>query len=68
MTTGAFGIVHSISGGHSIERKFQIMGIIPGRALRKITGTGGPIVAEIAGSKIALGRGLAAKIMLIPNE
>jgi ferrous iron transport protein A len=56
--------IKSVSGGFSWERKFESLGIRKGRRMRKIACQpfGGPVVIEVDGSKISLGRGIAAKI------
>ncbi len=46
------------------EKRFESMGIRKGRHIRKIATQpfGGPIVIEVNGSKMSLGRNIAAKI------
>jgi ferrous iron transport protein A len=46
------------------EKRFESMGIRKGRHIRKIASQpfGGPIVIEVNGSKMSLGRNIAAKI------
>jgi ferrous iron transport protein A len=46
------------------EKRFESMGIRKGRQIRKIASQpfGGPIVIEVNGSKMSLGRNIAAKI------
>jgi ferrous iron transport protein A len=48
----------------SWEKRFESMGIRKGKHIRKIASQpfGGPVVIEINGSKISLGRNIAAKI------
>lgn len=56
--------IRSVSGGCGWEKKFESLGIRRGRKLRKIACQpfGGPVVIEVDGSKISLGRGIASKI------
>ena len=56
--------IRSVSGGFGWEKKFESLGIRRGRRLRKIACQpfGGPVVIEVDGSKISLGRGIASKI------
>jgi ferrous iron transport protein A len=56
--------IKSLGGGFSWEKKFESLGIRRGRKLRKIACQpfGGPVVIEVDGSKISLGRGIASKI------
>jgi ferrous iron transport protein A len=56
--------VMTVCGDAGLEKRFESMGIRKGRHIRKITSQpfGGPIVIEVNGSKISLGRNIAAKI------
>ena len=56
--------IHSVNGEYGGERRVESMGIRRGSRVRKITchPFGGPVVIELNGSKISLGRGIAAKI------
>jgi len=56
--------VMTVSGDAAWEKRFEAMGIRRGRRIRKIASQpfGGPVVIEINGSKISLGRNIAAKI------
>lgn len=66
---GACARVFSIRGGFGAARRLDTMGIRPGVSLRKISGQpfGGPVTVEIEGSRIALGCGLARKVLLRPE-
>jgi len=46
------------------QKRFEAMGIRAGRHIRKIASQpfGGPVVIDMGGSKISLGRNIAAKI------
>jgi ferrous iron transport protein A len=56
--------VMAFSGDAVWERRFEAMGIRKGRHIRKIASQpfGGPVVIEVSGSKMSLGRNIAAKI------
>jgi len=58
--------IKSLGGGFGWEKKFESLGIRKGKRLRKIASQpfGGPLVIEVDGSKISLGRGIAAKIVV----
>lgn len=66
LPTGESAVVLSIQGGFGATRRLDAMGIRPGAFLRKISGQpfGGPVTVEIDGGRIALGFGLARKILL----
>ena len=56
--------VMAVNGDAAWQKRFEAMGIRKGRMVRKIASQpfGGPVVIEIGGSKISLGRNIAAKI------
>jgi len=57
--------VKSIEGGQALTKRLSAMGITPGRTLIKEAGhSGGPVIIRVCGSRLALGRGMAAKIMV----
>jgi ferrous iron transport protein A len=63
--------VMAVNGDVNWDKRFESMGIRKGRRIRKITDQpfGGPVVIEVNGSKISLGRNIAAKIeveVLVP--
>ncbi|MDD4004113.1 MAG: FeoA domain-containing protein [Elusimicrobiaceae bacterium] len=65
MEFGETAVVREFSAGHGVARKLLVMGIVPGRAIRKISGgRHGPVVVESSGVSIALGASLAAKILV----
>ncbi|MCK4822382.1 FeoA domain-containing protein [bacterium] len=58
-------IFASITGGWGVRRKLTDMGLIPGERLKVLHNSGhGPITVLIKGSKIALGYGIADKIIV----
>jgi ferrous iron transport protein A len=63
--------VNYSDGGCTFSRKLADMGLFPGEKIRVLNNTGmGPVTVEIKGAKIALGNGLARKIMVeeVSNE
>jgi ferrous iron transport protein A len=56
--------VKAVRGEFGWDKRFESMGIRKGRRMRKIACQpfGGPVVIEVEGSMISLGRGIAAKI------
>ncbi len=58
--------VMTIAGGGGVMARLADMGIVPGTILKVITAAPflGPIEVEVRGSKLALGRGVAAKIIV----
>lgn len=56
--------VLAVSGGQDANRRLAQLGILAGAKLRVLRSApmGGPILVEVEGSTVALGRGLARKV------
>jgi ferrous iron transport protein B len=67
---GDQGIIHSIKGGGALTSRLAGMGIVTNAKFRIAQVSGGLIVIQVADTRIALGRGEAAKIMVnkTPDE
>jgi len=54
----------SYEGGEGVERKLRQLGLNPGEVVyvRRQAPFGGPILVEVMGRTIAIGRGIAARI------
>ena len=61
---GDQGIIHSIKGGGALMSRLAGMGIVTNAKFRIAQVSGGLIVIQVADTRIALGRGEAAKIMV----
>lgn len=59
---GEQGIIHSIDGGSALTSRLAGMGIVTGARFRIAQVSGGLIVVQVSGTRIALGRGEASKI------
>ena len=54
-----------LEGGRGAMQRLTDMGLIPGERLRVLHNSGyGPVIVLIKGAKVALGHGLAAKIIV----
>jgi ferrous iron transport protein A len=64
------GKVIDIQGGWGIRGRLGHMGIHPGDILtvRRYGALGGPILIEVHGFQVALGRGIAARILVEKME
>jgi ferrous iron transport protein A len=53
-------------GGKGVETKLRHLGLTPGREIKvlKLAPIGGPIMVDVEGRSVALGRGIAAKIQV----
>ena len=62
---GEMAWVYAVRGGHGAARRLAELGLTPGQPVRILSaGRGGPILVEVRGSRIALGRGMAAKVLV----
>jgi len=57
-----------IDGGKDVTRRLIELGLTPGVKLRLIQDSGGPVILAVRDSRIALGRGMANKIIVSPVE
>jgi len=66
MQPGETGIVKEIQGGHGFIRKLQSMGMRPGKKITKVSSHfwRGPQTIEIDNSQIAIGFGMAKRILV----
>lgn len=66
LSSGEMGEVVVIAGGWGIHYHLATLGIRPGKIVRKITTQpmGGPLLLEVEGARVAIGRGMAGRIMV----
>ncbi len=58
------GIIHSIEGGSELTSRLAGMGLVSGAKFRIAQVSGGMVVVSVSSTRIALGRGEAARIMV----
>jgi ferrous iron transport protein A len=66
MQAGQSGTVVKIEGGYDFQRRLALLGVRADKIVRKV-GSGafkGPVVIEVDRAKIAIGRGMAIKILV----
>jgi ferrous iron transport protein A len=56
----------SYTGGKGVDFKLRQLGLSPGRQIRvlRFAPLGGPVMVDVDGRSVALGRGIAASIMV----
>ncbi|MEA3493146.1 MAG: FeoA family protein [Candidatus Margulisiibacteriota bacterium] len=66
MKTGESGIVREILGGSGLFRRLQALGLRVGMQITKKSGAflWGPVTAQVGGTQIGIGHGMAAKIIV----
>ena len=58
--------LNSVRAGWGLQRRLADLGLTPGVRVRVISsGRPGPVVIDVRGSRLALGHGVAHKIMVI---
>ena len=67
--SGKYKIV-SIMGGFGLQRRLEILGLKVGSIVDVMTmhPMGGPVILNINGRQVAIGRGMASKIFVEPVE
>jgi len=59
--------VVGVRGGWGLQRRLADMGLTPGVRIRLINSqAAGPVLIELRGSRVGLGRGVAQKVMVKP--
>jgi len=66
MKDGQHGIVLRVEGGHGLTNRLNALGIRPGK---KITRVGammmrGPVTVKVGGTQVAMGFGMASKVVV----
>jgi Fe2+ transport system protein FeoA len=63
---GKTAIIYQIKSGHTACKRLNELGLIPGVHVELVNRiTSGPVMIRVKGSKLALGRGLARKVMVV---
>ncbi|MDD5681530.1 MAG: FeoA family protein [Candidatus Omnitrophica bacterium] len=63
--TGSRVVLVSVEGGRCAEMRLAEMGFLPGVEIQMVNNSGiGPLTVIIKGTKLALGHGLARKILV----
>jgi len=60
--------VKKILGGRGIRCRLEGLGLYPGQKVKVLKSGWGPVLIEVYGRKIGLGRGQAAKILVTEEE
>ncbi len=64
LAEGEEGIIHDIIGGHALISRLAGMGIALNTKIRFVRASGGLVVVQVAETRVALGTGEAAKILV----
>lgn len=65
LENGTGARVSRIEGGAAALKRFSAMGLMPGCQVFKEAGDShGPVVVQVCGARLAIGRGMASKIIV----
>jgi ferrous iron transport protein A len=66
MRDGQAGTIISIDAGKKATKRLADLGLIPGKDIKILRKTlfSGPVEIRVSGSRLAIGRGLASKIVV----
>lgn len=65
MNNGEEGVIKEVVGGIGIKKKLIGMGMVKGKILRMIQNdTCGPVIITLGETRLALGRGMAQKVLV----
>jgi Fe2+ transport system protein FeoA len=64
MREGDEGTVQSIAGKEGLTSRLASMGIVPGISIRVLRNSGGSVIVLASGTRLALGRGEASRIVV----
>lgn len=64
--TGRRVRVIRVGGGEALRGRLCAMGLTPGTPVAVTCNTGGPLVLDVLGSRLMVGRGMADRILVRP--
>ncbi|HZJ83192.1 MAG TPA: ferrous iron transport protein A [Clostridia bacterium] len=67
LKVGEKGIVNFIDGGRAASKRLYEMGFNRGTQVNVIKNDRGPLIVSLGGNKVAIGWGIAQKIMIRPG-
>ncbi|MDI6808807.1 MAG: FeoA family protein [Candidatus Eisenbacteria bacterium] len=69
MQSGRGGVVVQIDGGCGLVSRLDALGIRPGRRVTKVSSMlmRGPVTIEMNGARVAIGFGMAKKVIVEPD-
>jgi ferrous iron transport protein A len=68
LKTGEPAKVIAVEGGHGIRQRLALRGISEGRTVTLLSGRYGPVVVDIGGSTVVIGRGMACRVLVEKAE
>jgi len=67
VSAGQQAMIESLHGGRGLVNRLAVLGFIPGQKINMIQNFGrGPLIVNVRGTRVALGRGEANRIVVKP--
>jgi len=67
LSAGEQAMIESLHGGRGLVNRLAVLGFIPGQKIVMVQNFGrGPLIVTVRGTRVALGRGEARKIVVKP--
>jgi len=67
--TGEEAKLIDVQGGHGVKRRLSVLGLNPGVKITMVQNCSrGPVILGVMDSRIAIGRGIASKILVSKNQ
>ncbi len=57
-------VIQRIAGGWGVKRRMADMGFYPGERLVVVNSSGGPVIVDVKGTRVGIGRNMANKIFV----
>lgn len=64
LRNGEKAVITQITGGRGLRKKMTQRGIKEGNQVQMVSSSKGPVVIECGGNQIALGRGMAKRVIV----
>ena len=69
LPSGTRGLVSSLPQGHGLAKRLIALGLTPGAEVEVLQNRGqGPLIVEVHGARLALGRGQARQVAVKPMD
>jgi len=57
-----------IEAGRGLVGRLTALGLVPGTPVEVVSANGGPLLLSVLGSRLILGRGMAAKVLVCASQ
>lgn len=70
MARGEEGVIVAIQAGQGMQQRLRLLGLVEGQRIRKLSelALGGPVVVLVNRAQVAIGRGMARRILVRLDE